>query len=123
MEKIRKCLLTASFHHDIYTKVNSLLRCRKKVIIYSSLVAEIIHPSKDLTTLPAVKWGIVHEDIAYKTFYANEVLKHDDFKLEKCGIFICMQKKAIHWSLTRCCTEVQMSWYQSSGNQMSLQDT
>ena len=87
-KNLRKGRLTASKHHEIYTKVNTILRCPKKVAKYSPLVAEIIYLERDLSTLSSVKWGVEHEDDAFKAFYAQEVLKHDDFKLEKCGLFI-----------------------------------
>ena len=87
--RAREGRLTASKHHEIYTKVNSLSRSRGPIKPRTTpLVASLINRTNDLSNLPAVKWGMQHEDDALKQFYASEAVQHKGFKLKNCGIFI-----------------------------------
>ena len=42
-----------------------------------------------------MNWGTDHEEKALKSFYAENVAKHIDFKTEKSGLFILQQKPFI----------------------------
>eukprot|EP00112_Aurelia_sp_Birch-Aquarium-sp1_P019827 Seg4989.4 transcript_id=Seg4989.4/GoldUCD/mRNA.D3Y31 product="hypothetical protein" protein_id=Seg4989.4/GoldUCD/D3Y31 len=87
--RAREGRLTASKCHELYTKVNSLSRSRGPIKPRTTpLVASIINRTNDLSKLPAVKWGMQHEDDALKQFYATEAVQHKSFKLNNCGIFI-----------------------------------
>ena len=67
--RAREGRLTASKHHKIYTKVNSLSRSRGPIKPRTTpLLASLIKGTNDLSNLPAVKWGMQHEDAALKQF-------------------------------------------------------
>ena len=84
--------LTASKHHDIYTKVNTLSRARDVIKPKTTpIVAEIISPINDIQSLPDIKWRVTHEEDALKEFYAKEAIKHEGFKVNKCGLFVHSQ--------------------------------
>ena len=70
----RRGRLTASKHHDIYTKVNTLSRAMGVIKPKTTpIVAEIINPVNNIQSLPAIKWGVTHEDDA------KEAIKHEEF--------------------------------------------
>ncbi|ESO91906.1 hypothetical protein LOTGIDRAFT_163266 [Lottia gigantea] len=83
----RKGRLTASQHHEYYTKVNAIAHV--KGALYpkiTPLAADII--LNHLEKVDAVRWGKDHEKEALKAFYAHEATKHDKFKLESAGLFV-----------------------------------
>ena len=82
--------LTASVFHDIYTKVNTMIKYPSKKLNLTSLVSNImgIQSRNHLQHVPAVKWGRDHEEQALKAFYSSEATKHHNFKLEKTGLII-----------------------------------
>ena len=84
---MRKGRRTASRQHDIYTKVNTIARSQGAV--KSPLVEKILFPEKPSVTNAAIKWGIDHEPDALKCFYAEHFDKHQEFKTEKSGLYIC----------------------------------
>ena len=80
--------MTASKHHIIYTKTNSVLKATRSIKLKTTpMVAEIIFGKSTLHGA-AVQWGIEKEHEAFKSFYAHEVSKHKEFGAEKCGIFL-----------------------------------
>ena len=66
---MRKGRLTASRHHDIYTKVNTIAQSQGAVKSKTTpLVEKILFPEKPSVTNAAIKWGIDHEPDALKCF-------------------------------------------------------
>jgi len=91
--EVRRGRLTASKHHEIFTKVNSLSHQRSAIKAKTTpLVNSIINKSKDISKLSAIKWGLEHEEDALKSFYASEISKHNGFKTVKSGLVISQQK-------------------------------
>ena len=88
---MRKGRLTSSRHRDIYTKVNTIVRSQGAVKSKTTtlLVEKILFPEKPPVTNAAIKWGIDHEPDALKCFYAEHFDKHQEFKTEKSGLYIC----------------------------------
>ena len=85
----RKGRLTASKHHEYYTKINTVLKTRGKIQPKTTqLVSSLIYQNNDLSKLQAIKWGREHEKDALRAFYSLEATKHVDFKLEKAGLFL-----------------------------------
>ena len=69
--------ITALKLHDVHTKINSIIQKRgKKKIHYSSLVAQIVE-SNNISHLPAIKWGVAHENDAVKSFIAIVGSQHE----------------------------------------------
>ena len=61
----RKGTITASVHHDVYTKVNTIAKQRKHPSAKTTpLVAKLINRDDNLSHLPAVEWGKEHESQA-----------------------------------------------------------
>ena len=85
----RKRRLTASKHHDVFTKVNILTKPKSfnssKV---TPLVANLIYQDNNLDHIEAINWGHDHEEDATKAFYALEATKHLDLKTEPAGLFV-----------------------------------
>ena len=93
---MRKGRLTASKHHDIYTKINTLARSTGAIKPKTTpLVSKILYKNKSLSKVAAIRWGTDHEAIALKSFYAQEVGNHQEFKTEKSGLFISRQQPFI----------------------------
>ena len=67
----REGRITASNHHDIYTKVNTILRA-KKVQKTTPLVAKVLGRKKDLSAVPSLKWGREKEDEAKAKFLLQQ---------------------------------------------------
>ena len=89
--QLRLGRLTASKHHDIYTKVNSITKCKSNVRPKTTpLVAKMVYPKSSFKN-EAMKWGIENETNAMKEFYANEAVNHSDFKTDKAGLFLAKQ--------------------------------
>ena len=85
----RKGRITASVHHEVYTKVNKILKQRKQPSPKTTpFVAKLINSDDNLSHLPAIKWGREHESLALKQFYSQEACKHEDFILENAGLFL-----------------------------------
>ena len=87
---MRKRRFTASRHHDIYTEVNTIAPSQGAVESKTTpLVERILFPEKSSVTNAAIKWGIDLEPDALKCFYAEHFDKHQEFKTEKSGLYIC----------------------------------
>ena len=85
---MRKGRLTASKHHDIYTKIYTISRSTSTVRASTTpLVAQILNLEK-LLELQSIKWGVDHEQDALKAFYTEHCTKHQDFKTEKSGLHL-----------------------------------
>ena len=85
----RMGLLTASKHHDVFTKVNTLAKHKSSYSPKSTpLVADLIHHNNNLDHVEAIKLSYGHEEDATKAFYALEATKHLDFKVEPAGLFV-----------------------------------
>ena len=84
----RKGRITASNAHVIHTKMNTLMKSRKKndPIVVSTLVAKTIYGGKDIGYLADIKYGKDNEVNAKKAFYSCEAIKHKKFILENPGI-------------------------------------
>ena len=95
----RKGRLTASKHHELYSKINTISKVRsskhRKTI---PLVCSIIFPDDKLKNLEPVKCERGNGGNALQAFYAKEVVKHIKLKLEKAGLFL--DKNGLHWSLS-----------------------
>ena len=79
----RKGRLTASKHHDYYTKINTISKSRGEVYARTTnLVANLIFRDDNLSKIEAIKWGRVNEEAALKKFFALEATKHIDFRSE-----------------------------------------
>ena len=50
------------------------------------LVSKIIYSEKPISNA-ALIWGRENKDKAFKTFYAQMLAEHEEFKAEKSGIF------------------------------------
>lgn len=54
--------ITASNFHTYHTKMESILKSRKRSkSTYTPLVFNILNKSDDISQLPQIKWGIEHE--------------------------------------------------------------
>ena len=86
----RKVRITASNFHDVYTKVKTLLRMRGREVKtkVTPLLVRLLDPP-DLSDIPAIKWGRLHEKDASAAFFNEEGKKHTDPKMHACGLFIC----------------------------------
>ena len=94
--ELRKGRLTASKHHDIYTKINTLTKATGDIKPKTTpLVARILFSSNKTQNVEAMKWGVDNEKNAFKSFYASEIEKHTEFKTEKAGLFISKQRPYI----------------------------
>jgi hypothetical protein len=85
----RKGRLTASKHHEYYTKINTIMKTRIPVTPKTTpLVSNLLCQDKKLDKVATVQWGKCKEEEALKEFYALEATKHIDFKLEKSGLYL-----------------------------------
>lgn len=94
----RKGRLTASRHHEVYTKVNTILKTRSGIYPRpktTQLVASIIFQDTNLDHITAIKWGRSKEETALKQFYAVEATKHIDFTFEKVGLCLDLNRAYI----------------------------
>ena len=104
--------LTASKHHEIYTKVNTIMASRsKKVHKTTPLVATILGKDKDWSHLPAFQYGREHEKDAKDAFIKLESLKHRSFTVKECGLYVHPQYPYIAASpdglcVCRCCPDM-----------------
>ena len=95
---VRKGHLTASNHHDIFTKMNRVIK-----------IASIIKPkttplinkifSNDITNLEPIKWGKLNEAVALNEFLIKEAIKHRNFTVNKCGLFLDHKKLTLEHHL------------------------
>ena len=91
---MRKRRLTASRHHDIYTKVNTIARSQGAAKSKTTpLVEKILFPEKPSVTNAAIKWGIDHEADALKCFRQNTLTNTMSSKVKKVD---CIFQKTIH---------------------------
>ena len=89
---MRKGRLTASKHHDYYTKINTISKSHnKKGIKTTPMVADIMYGAKKINN-PALNYGIENEENALKAFYADQVKHHEKFSIDKAGLFISYAK-------------------------------
>ena len=115
---MRKERLTASRHHDIYTKVNTIAQSQGAVKSKTTpLVEKILFPEKPSVTNAAIKWGIDHEPDALKCFYAEHFDKQQEFNTEKSGLYICKEHPYINAPPDG--FELQMPWLITTGDKMS----
>ena len=85
----RKYRLTSSIHHDIHTKMNSIIKSKGKTVVkVTPLVSRVLGESVTLSNIPSIRWGLDMETRAYDDFIKHESLKHDNLKVNKCGLFI-----------------------------------
>ena len=85
----RKGRITASVHHEVFTKMNSIARKRVPPLPkVTPLIAKLIYRDKTLNSIPAIQWGQEQEQNALKLFYSVEACKHQDFKLQSCGLYV-----------------------------------
>lgn len=103
----RKGRLTSSIHHDIYTKMATLNKGGKNKKV-SPLIAKVFGKSKDVSNLPALKWGREMEKKALNDFTLEETLKHTNFTVSNCGLFVKKDRPYISCSpdamcVCRCC--------------------
>ena len=85
----RKYRLTSSLHHDIYTKMNSVIKAKgKSSVKVTPLISRVLGESVTLSNIPSVKWGLDMETNAYDDFIKHESLKHENLKVTKCGLFV-----------------------------------
>ena len=85
----RKGRVTASKHHDVFTKVNNLAKPKSSNSLkVTPLVAHTIYQDNNLDHIEAIKWRHDHEEDAAKAFYALEATKHLDFKVESVGLLV-----------------------------------
>ena len=115
----RKGRLTASEHHELYSKFNTISKVRSPTHPKTALRScSIIFPDDKSKNLEPVKWGRDNEGSALKAFYVKEDVKHIEFKLENVGLFLdkdkgyigaspdgimyckCMEK--VFWKLSGC---------------------
>ena len=85
----RKGRLTASEHHELYSKFNTISKVRSPTHPKTALRScSIIFPDDKSKNLEPVKWGRDNEGSALKAFYVKEDVKHIEFKLENAGLFL-----------------------------------
>ena len=79
----RKGRITASNFHDVYTKVETLLRMRGREVKtkVTPLLVRLLDPP-DLSDIPAIKWGRLHEKDASAAFFNEEGKKDTNPKKE-----------------------------------------
>ena len=87
----REGRITASNFHTYHTKMESILKSRKRgKNTYTPLVFDILNKSDDISHLSQIKWGIEHEKDAIKSFLSDVASKHangmNGFK--QCGLFV-----------------------------------
>ena len=80
--------LTASKHHDIYTKTNSVIKASGPVKPQTTPIVAKCFCNYGKITTPPMNWGQDNEKNAFTSFYADEVSKHYVFKAERCGTFL-----------------------------------
>ena len=93
---LRKGRLTGSNHHDIYTKMHSIIKCTGAIKPKTTpLIQKIIYRDNDISHIPAINWGRQHEDQAVKEFFIKKEKYHEDLKIQKCGLFVDAKKAYI----------------------------
>ena len=71
--KHRKGRLTASKHHELFSKINTIYKVRSSTHPKTApLVCWILFPDAKLKNLDPVNWGWENESNALKAFYAKE---------------------------------------------------
>ena len=81
--------ITASNFHDVNVKVKKLMRKTGQSVKckVSPLLAKLLLP-EDISELPSIKWGCMHEEDAAKAFLMTAGKKHRNGKLHSCGLFV-----------------------------------
>ena len=59
----------------------------EKVYPYPKTTPLIINRDDNLQNLPAINWGIENERFALKKFFIEEITKHEDGRVQKCGLW------------------------------------
>ena len=91
--ELRAGRLTASNHHNIYTKMNSYTKATGIIKPNTTpTVEKILNPSKIFFKTDATEWGIANESNALKTFYAKHISQHRASKNDTCGLYIYKPK-------------------------------
>ena len=90
----RQGRLTASNHHAIFTKMNSVTRSAIKPST-TPLVSKNFKGGENLSQVEAVSCGRDHESVAMKAFHVAEAIKHRDYQLQNCGLYIDHKKSYI----------------------------
>ena len=89
----RQGRLTASKHHEIQAKINSISRAKGVVKPATTpVVSEIVDGGADLSLIPAIAWGKKHENDALKCFRLVEAVKHKEFHIQSLGLFVNRKK-------------------------------
>ena len=85
----RKYRLTSSIHHDIHTKINPIMKAKGKTNVkVTRLISRVLGESVTLSNILSVKWGLDMETSAYDDFIKHESLKHENLKVNKCGLYV-----------------------------------
>ena len=90
----RKEYQTASEHHEMLTKINTVTH--KKSVIKpktNPLIHKLLNRS-NLSNTDAIKMGRDHQD-ALISFYIQEAMNHADYKITFCGLFVDKNKPYI----------------------------
>lgn len=83
----REGRITASNFHDVFLKVNALLRKGGKPVQVIPLIQSLCHP-RDISDVPAIQWGRLHEKTAAEAFMKHEGFRHSNPRLDECGLFL-----------------------------------
>ena len=80
---------TASNFHDVNAKVKNLMRKTGQSVKckVSPLLAKLLLPD-DISELPSIKWGCMHEEDAAKAFLMTVGNQNRNGKLHSCGLFV-----------------------------------
>ena len=82
--------LTSSNHHDVKTKIDSILRQKKNVVL-TPLLATILGCGPCQNALPSIRWGRANEDKAANVFFKQIVKAHESPRLHSSGLFVYPQ--------------------------------
>ena len=92
---VRKGRLTASNHHDIFTKMNRVIKTTGIIKPKTTPLINKIFSTNDITNLDPIEWGKLNEVVALNEFLITEATKHGNFKVNKCGLFLDYKKPYI----------------------------
>lgn len=84
--------ITASNMHSVLTKVRNIERSAPKRLDCSSLLEKLCSGSvKDISHLPAIKYGQSMEAEARKSYMQKNKSAHQHLSVQECGLFIVKQ--------------------------------
>ena len=69
-------------------------KCREKTFP-SSLVKKIMQYSGSNRDVPAIKWGIEHEQEAHEAYANIMAVKHATFKVNPAGLLVCTRQPSL----------------------------